>query len=187
MIQKYSIVFMPSKVIIAEIKALKLQLAETIGWFNSKNYLAHITICEFEVDDNQSARMATEIINACKYLQSKALVFDHFDCFEKNGAYFIAPNSESEDFLKKAMQTINKKISFKGKKTSSVPHLTIARKLSIENQAVANKLFQEINLSFLCKSVFLCRFDTEKKQYEVLSEFPFTDQFRFENAQQTLF
>lgn len=145
---------MPPEAIIQEIKVMKLQFAEAIGWFHSKNSLVHSTICEFEIDGNESAQIAVQITQACTYLKSQVVIFDHFDYFEKNGAYFIAPNTESEEFLKTAMKIINKKITPKGKVTSSLPHLTIARRLSTENQAIAKKLFQEIDLSFLCKSVF---------------------------------
>ena len=45
---KYSVVFNPSETVIETVKELKEQLSTKIGWFPSKNSLAHITICEFD-------------------------------------------------------------------------------------------------------------------------------------------
>lgn len=50
---KYSIAFIPDSKTSEEVKKLKLQLADEIGWYNSKNSLAHITICEFTSTDKE--------------------------------------------------------------------------------------------------------------------------------------
>ncbi len=49
---KYSVVFMPDLQTIETVKQLKLLLADKIGWFNSKNSLAHFTIFEFLEENN---------------------------------------------------------------------------------------------------------------------------------------
>lgn len=48
----YSLAFMPNAAIIEKVKLMKLDLANKIGWFHSKNALAHITITEFTIDDS---------------------------------------------------------------------------------------------------------------------------------------
>lgn len=47
---KYSVVFHPSETVIEAVE-LKTELSAKIGWFPSKNSLAHVTICEFEYED----------------------------------------------------------------------------------------------------------------------------------------
>lgn len=46
--RKYSVAIQPSETIIQLVKAMKEKLFKKIDWFYSKNYIAHITICEFE-------------------------------------------------------------------------------------------------------------------------------------------
>ena len=59
---KYSVVFHPSETVIEAVKEFKEQLSTKIGWFPSKNSLAHVTICEFEYDlatyENIKSRIA---------------------------------------------------------------------------------------------------------------------------------
>lgn len=47
----YSIVFQPNHEIVMQLKQYKNMLADRIGWFHSKNSLAHITIAEFNASD----------------------------------------------------------------------------------------------------------------------------------------
>jgi hypothetical protein len=46
--KQYAIAFHPYEEIIEKVKEIKMDLATKIGWYNSKNALAHITICEFK-------------------------------------------------------------------------------------------------------------------------------------------
>ena len=49
----YSIVFQPNQEIVMQLKQYKNLLAHRIGWFHSKNSLAHITIAEFNASSEQ--------------------------------------------------------------------------------------------------------------------------------------
>lgn len=58
---KYSVVFMPDLQTIEAVKQLKLLLADKIGWFNSKNSLAHFTIFEFLEEENQEDKFCLQL------------------------------------------------------------------------------------------------------------------------------
>ncbi|WP_431242086.1 hypothetical protein ACQ9BO_19415 [Flavobacterium sp. P21] len=49
----YSVVIHPSDNGIDSVKVMKDYLKSKIGWFNSCNSVAHITICEFKIDESQ--------------------------------------------------------------------------------------------------------------------------------------
>lgn len=187
MISKYSVVFIPPSNIVSEIKNMKLKLADQIGWFNSKNSAAHITICEFQASEKELTKVVHDLELTCKYLQSKEVALDHFDSYESSGAFFIAPNAPSNAYFSELMKAINQNIKIKGKYSSSSPHLSIARKLDPEKTMVAHQLFREVLLVFNCESVYLRRFDPNKKQYEVLSAFQFKNEIKPESGQQLLF
>lgn len=187
MFQKYSIVFMPTESVLLEIKKMKLDLAEKIGWFNSKNALAHITICEFQATEVDFMKILLDIEEICKYLHPSRIKLNHFDSFVSNGAFYISPDEDGKETLLQLMKSINQDLNIKAKKVSATPHMSIARKLSPEKLEIAERLFNTINIEFNCKSVFVRHFDSEKKQYDVTNEIVFKSETRPKSGQQTLF
>ncbi|HTG66540.1 MAG TPA: hypothetical protein VL859_09210, partial [Flavobacterium sp.] len=65
---RYSLVISPSEEIIALVKTMKEELAKEIGWFHSKNSLAHITINEFMATENEIEIIKKQLNTICESL-----------------------------------------------------------------------------------------------------------------------
>ncbi|MGH2664732.1 2'-5' RNA ligase family protein [Flavobacterium sp.] len=169
----YSIAIQPSEEIIASVKLMKEQLAAKIGWFNSKNSLAHITLNEFEASDADLLRIKKQLTQLCDSLHPTQVSFTSYGNYPNNGAFFLAPDEESKKDLKVIMKHINDGLKAPSKFKSSDPHMSIARRLSPEKLAVADGFFPPADFSFLCDSVVLREFNPERKQFEVTEAFTF--------------
>ena len=70
MLNRCSVVIHPSQKIIKEVKTMKELLAAKIGWYNSKNSIAHITVNEFEAPASELEKIKKEL---SPYINSKNL------------------------------------------------------------------------------------------------------------------
>lgn len=183
---KYSIAFIPDSKTSEEVKKLKLQLADEIGWYNSKNSLAHITICEFISTDKEIEIIKKKIARITKTFTPFQVLLNGFDSYP-NGAFYISPSENSKKGLKKIMKSLTSSLIEKKMYKSNEPHLSIARKLSLEKLAIAHKLFQETELSFQCDKIFLRKFNPNIKQFEIINSFDFNSEPCSEGIQGTLF
>ncbi|MGQ7944691.1 2'-5' RNA ligase family protein [Flavobacterium sp. WC2509] len=165
---------------------MKDQLANEVGWYNSRNSVGHITICEFTATDEIIEIIKKQISQLCNSLSPINVNVNTFGSFP-NGAFFIAPDSDSKKDLKHIMKHFNKSLRLHNMKKSDNPHLSIARRLSPENLEKANQFFNAINLDFICDSVVLRQFDENVKQFFVIDTFPFTDNPKPQLIQGTLF
>ena len=175
MLHRYSIAIHPSQELIAIIKNMKEQLATEVGWFNSKNSVAHVTICEFEASERDLERIKKQIERICDTITPVPVKLDDFGTFP-NGAFFIAPDSDSKIALQPIMKLFHNALLVKTFHHSDVPHISIARKLSPGNLIKASQLFTSINESFLCDGIVLRMLDMELKQFRVIDEFEFKGQ-----------
>jgi 2'-5' RNA ligase len=169
MLQKYSIVFQPTEPIIEKVKALKQELSNSIGWYHSKNALAHITICELTLDDSKISSLTTELTKICEYINPVTTHLNSFSSFP-NGAFFIKQDEVSSKLYTSIMKTIHSSLAFKLSHKSTNPHLSIARKLTPENVSVAYKLFPTIDLKFICDTIAIRELDNDKGQYQLAKE-----------------
>lgn len=169
----YSVAIHPSGEIIALVKSMKEQLAAAIGWFNSKNSIAHITINEFEADENVLAIVKKQLTAICDVLEPAAVHFEGFGTYPANGAFFISPDEASKMALKAIMKRINDSLRVSAKFKSNDPHLSIARRLTPEKIETAHQLFTTLEMNFVCDSVVIRKFNPEKKQFEVTDTFLF--------------
>lgn len=169
----YSIAIHPTEDLIASIKLMKEELAAKIGWFNSKNSIAHITINEFEAEEANIERITKELTQLCDALEPTEVRLDSFGSYPNNGAFFIAPDEVSKKNLKVIMKYINDGFRVTPKFKSSDPHLSIARRLTPEKIEIANRLFTTIAMHFVCNNVVIRKFNTERKQFEVVGTFSF--------------
>jgi 2'-5' RNA ligase len=185
--KRYSLVISPSEEIITLVKTMKEQLAKEIGWFHSKNSLAHITINEFMATDSEIGIIKKELLTICDSLKPISVRLNAFDTYP-NGAFFIAPDSLSKTELKHILKHVNQTFRFKTLLKNNDPHLSIGRKLSPENIAKAYQLFSNlIELNFVCDSVTLRCFNPVIKQFEIIDSFPFNDNPIATYEQGTLF
>lgn len=175
MLHRYSIAIHPSEEIIASIKNMKEQLAATVGWFHSKNSIAHITICEFEASENDLERVKKQLERTCDSIFPVSVQLNSFGSFP-NGAFYIAPDSESRTNLQPIMKSFHNALVVKTFHHSEEPHLSIARKLAPENLNKASQLFTSIDESFLCDGIVLRMLDMELKQFRVIDSFKFNGQ-----------
>nr|WP_315154649.1 2'-5' RNA ligase family protein [uncultured Flavobacterium sp.] len=182
----YSLVIHPPEDILLLVKSMKEQLAAEVGWYNSKNSVGHITICEFKATETAIESIKKQIIKLCDSLVPVSVLLNEFGSFP-NGAFFIAPDNNSTKDLKHIMKLFNKSIQIQDMKKSDNPHLSIARRLSPENLIKANQLFTEIDLHFTCNSVVLRQFDEDIKQFFVIDTFPFNNNPQPQLIQGTLF
>ena len=183
---KYSVVFHPSEIVIEAVKELKEQLSAKIGWFPSKNSLAHITICEFDCELTTYENIKSRIINYCRYQNSFEVTFNAFENYT-NGAFFIAPNTESKIKMAEIMKEIPRQIQFPVNHKSSEPHISIGRQLTEAQLKIAYSSFNSVDLDFICDGITIRIFNTDRKQYDVLETIPFLSEMEPEKEQLTLF
>ncbi|WP_264563780.1 2'-5' RNA ligase family protein [Flavobacterium sp. N3904] len=182
----YSLVIQPPEPILASIMSMKEQLAAEVGWFNSKNSVGHITICEFKATGTSIEVIKNQISKLCDALSPIVVYLNEFSTFS-NGAFVINPDSNSKKRVKEIMKLFHKSLLIPSMKKSDNPHLSIARKLSPQNLIKANHLFTTINLNFVCDNVVLRLFDEDKKQFFVTDTFEFKSNKQSEAIQGELF
>lgn len=184
---RYSLVISPPENIIALVKTMKESLAKEIGWYNSKNSLAHITINEFMATENEIESIKQQLFHICDSLAPKSVSLNSFDTFP-NGAFFIAADEDSKKELQKIMKHVNQSFRTKTIFKNNEPHLSIARRLNPEKIAAAYRLFsEEIQLNFVCDSIALRLFNPNIKQFEIIDRFEFNSNSKPTFEQGTLF
>ena len=183
---KYSIVFHPSETVIKAVNELKEQLSSKIGWFPSKNSIAHITICEFDYELATYENIKSRITTFCRYQNPFEVRFNAFGNYT-NGAFFIAPNSESKNKMAEIMKEIPKQIKFPVSHKSTEPHISIGRQLTESQLKIAYSLFDSVDLNFICEGITIRIFNPDRKQYDVLETIPFLSEMETEKKQLTLF
>lgn len=183
----YSLVIAPSKVGIEYVAKLKDDLNTAIGWYNSRNSKAHITIIEFTADEDELEEIIKHIIEITSFEKPIHLSFEGVNNYP-NGAVFLKPDELTKIPLADLMVRIQKALNIKNSYKSKDPHISIGRKLSEENVKTALDMFAKVKVDFDCSNLILRKFNTSEKQYDYFSEdFPFLGLPPKPNAQQSLF
>lgn len=182
----YSVVFY-SKSIVEPVKKLKDFLRSKIEWYNSCNSEAHITICEFKIDESQLDSIKQKLSRISDTFTPFKVSLDHFDSFPNSGAFFIGVTTDSKNNLVPIMKKIHETLKSLNLKKSDNPHLSIGRRLTPENLKIASELFTEIDLQFECNEIVLREFDPKIKQFFVIDAFPFGSNPQPESVQGSLF
>lgn len=171
----YSIALSPSEAIISEVTEMKEKLNTKIGWFNSKNSGAHITINQFLASEAELETVKTELMAICDTLQPIEVTFNEFGTYPSNGAFFIAPDAASTASLKILMKQIHESLQVDTEFKNNEPHMSIARRLTPEKLEIAKGLFPSVNLKYWCDSVVIRKFNDAKKQFDIVVEFKFKE------------
>ncbi|KGO87906.1 hypothetical protein Q764_12210 [Flavobacterium suncheonense GH29-5 = DSM 17707] len=158
----------------ATVKNMKEDLNKEVGWFNSKNSLAHITINEFKTSELQLENIKKQLTYICNGFEPIKVHLNHFGSYD-NGAFYIAPDACSKMGLKAIMKHLNNSLCIADKKTSSDPHMSVARRLSPEALGKAKELFDEVDLNFTCDHVVIRQFNPNIKQFEIIDRIPFNN------------
>ena len=191
MVKRYSIAIYPSKYVIDFVKSMKdlLKSKAEDNWYSSCNSTAHITICEFEIDESEIEKIKQKLYEICDSFTPFQVYFDHFGFYENSNAFYIATTKNSkidlEPIMKKTQDYCKTLKSLKFKKSND-PHMSIGRKLSPENLKIASELFTTINIDFLCDSIVLRELEPHK-QFFVIETFPFGSNPKPELIQGSLF
>ena len=184
--KKYSLVFY-SKTLVEPVKKLKDFLKSKINWYNSCNSEAHITICEFTIDESQLDSIKQKLFQISDTFTPFQVSLNHFDSYPNSGAFFIAPNEDAVKNLKPIMHKIHQVLKSLKLKKSEDPHMSIGRRLTPEHLKIASELFTTIDLNFLCGEIVLREFDPIAKQFFVIDAFPFGSNPEPELIQGSLF
>lgn len=185
--QQYSIVILPPQEGIDYVTDLKNQLNAKIGWYNSRNAKAHVTICEFTADIDELPRIIDTLKEIASYENPRHLVFDGVSSYA-NGAVFLKPNEETKAPLTALMGRIQKNLGVTNLYKSKSPHMSIGRKMSEENVETALTMFADAKLDFNCSNIVLRKFNPAIRQYDVFREdFDFLGVEPQPIAQQSLF
>ena len=184
--KKYSVAIYPSQDVIDAVKTMKNYLKSKIDWYNSCNSVAHITICEFTIDESQIDKYKQKLFKVCDTFESFPVYLNHFDSYEA-GAFYIAPNEDSKTNLKPIMKKTQDALQLSSVKKSNDPHISIGRRLTPENLKIASQLFTTIDIDFLCTEIVLREFDPVIKQFFVIETFPFGSNPQPELIQGSLF
>ncbi|TKC10295.1 2'-5' RNA ligase family protein [Pedobacter polaris] len=184
---KYSIAIMPLQNGIEFVAKLKNDLYSEIGWYNSRNSDAHITISEFVTHEDEVNRIINHLKEVVSYENPIHLNFDGVNSYA-NGAVFLAPDEQTKITLTSLMKRIQKNLDIKNSYNSKDPHMSIGRKLSEQNVKIALQMFADVKLDFDCANLVLRKFNPNKRQYEIFSEdFKFLGVEPKPNPQQSLF
>lgn len=184
--KKYSVAIYPSQDVIDAVRTIKNYLKSKIDWYNSCNSVAHITICEFTITESEVSKIKQKLFKICDTFSPFQVDLDHFSAYE-NGAFFIAPTTDSSMQLKPIMKKTQEALKISNLKKSSAPHISIGRRLNPENLKIASELFTTININFLCDSIVLRELDPDKKQFFVIDTFTFNSNTQEELVQGSLF
>lgn len=183
---KYSLCFQPDATLIEQVKVMKLQLGEVIGWYNSKNSLAHLTIAEFQASEKDIERMHQQILRCCAGFTPVETHLSSFGTYP-NGTFFLEVDAIAKPQLKAYAQKLFQTLQLKNAYKCTDPHLSIGRKLDETKIQQAHALFEQPNLSFCCDLIVLRRLNMERRQFDIISHYPFLSQPTAEETQLTLF
>lgn len=186
MINRYSLCFQPDDATIEIVRQMKLQLADHIGWYNSKNSLAHMTISKFQTDSMGVNKIAQLVRQQCSTFKPTQVLFNDYGQYP-NGAFFLAVDKEDQVTLKEYAKKVMSKVSLPDVYKSNEPHMSIARKLEPIKLQQALVFFEKPAISFMCDKVALRQFNPERRQYDIIDIFPFLGMPSNEAEQLSLF
>ncbi|WP_029276425.1 hypothetical protein [Pedobacter borealis] len=169
----YSIVVYPHREAINDVKVLKDMLWSKVGWYNSRDSEAHVTIALFEANKCEFDFYISYIKDFCYAEKPNFVMFDHLIASEKNGAVVVLPNKSSKPYLNNLFKRFRPGLRYKKVMNGTDAHISIGRKLHPEDIEIAQDLFEEVSLNFLCEKIAIRKFNDEIGQYEVIYEFYF--------------
>lgn len=187
MLKKYSVVFY-SETVIGPVREMKDLLKSKVhkNWYNSCNSEAHITICEFTIDESQIDLVKQKLLKISNTLTPFQVVLNAFGFYETSNAFFISPNADSKATLQSIMKKTQDALKSIKINKSTEPHMSIGRKLTPENLKIASELFKTIHLEFECNQIVLRELEPFK-QYFIIDTFKFGSNPEPEFVQGSLF
>ncbi|MNK33535.1 hypothetical protein D3C87_520250 [compost metagenome] len=165
----YSIVIHPPDEVIEQVRELKVKLYKESGEsFSSRKSIAHITVQEFQATEDQLNKIILKLIKITREQEIFKAVFDKV-VYSQETALFI-PDNNCRDNFKKLLERI--RLEIKGG-IKSRAHISIGRKLSLEQLEISRKIFSDEVLEFHSNKIALRKFNDKIGQFEILRIFPF--------------
>ncbi|OJV54392.1 MAG: hypothetical protein BGO31_09495 [Bacteroidetes bacterium 43-16] len=171
----YSVVIHPPDEAIDAVARLKQRLEDKIGWYHSVHSLAHITFNVFRSRWSNIATWENYLASFSNSQLAMPVSFDRPQGFS-NGSFVLLANEQTDTELKEMMRSFNNNRPKGPVKKSQRPHLTIGRKLNVEQMNIAKALIQEASIEFLLDKLVLRRLNLDKGQYDIINTFPFKQQ-----------
>ncbi|MGN8056442.1 hypothetical protein ACTJKN_09215 [Pedobacter sp. 22163] len=171
---RYSIVVYPHREAINDVKVLKDILWYKVGWYNSRNSEAHITIIEFSADHYELGFYKKCIEKICSSQRPQEVTFDYLSLSKFSQAIVLLPNDPSKLYLNDLLKAFRKRLKSKNNINGSNAHISIGRKLSSAQIDQAENLYDNINIAFNCDTIAVRKLDEITKQFVVINEFKLT-------------
>ncbi|UKT65784.1 hypothetical protein [Pedobacter mucosus] len=148
--ERYSVVVYPQKEIIANVRAIKDILADKVGYYASRNSEAHITILEFYANHKEFISCKLYVRNFCYSQKSQNVLFDNLIISDGNGAVVLLPSANSKRYLRVLLKSFRDGLKSTDFVSGAGAHISIGRKLTPNQIKIANNIFDDISLDFVC-------------------------------------
>ena len=169
----YSVAISPPEAVISQVADMKQQLKNKIGFYQSCNSLAHITINGFIGNEATLQRWQRYLTDFTANCTPMTLCFNRTGYFG-NGAFFLAPDDESKVGLVGMMKRFHAGFPAAAFGKSTVPHISIGRQLNDDQLAVAKDLITNVDLSFVCDNLVIRKLNEDRGQYDIYKRFDFS-------------
>lgn len=170
-VPKYLLAILPPPNIEDLVHGWKKLLEKEIEWFGSVNSRAHITVDNFDSNNNDFETKLTRVRQFCNNVYPMEICLNHFDSFRPH-TFYIAPGRETKITLDNFIRNYHNSVT--GKISKVNVHMTIARRLNEKPDQMrldkAIELFKniDVDIRFMCDSLVLREFDG--KQYNIFIE-----------------
>lgn len=186
----YALAFMFPGETANHVARLKSLLRKKIDWYHSCNSEAHASIIGFEADWRDLTRIIRAVEDFCFYNSPFAGRLIGTATFPNAGTFYLTPDPESARRMQEYTKAIFRDL-FHKRLHKIEPHVSLARRLSKEDIAIAEALFTDlpIDIPMVCNGIFLRELDPLAGQYRVVHFFPFLGRTRYvaETGQLNLF
>lgn len=169
---QYSAAVMPPENIIQDIRLMKKKLQDAIGWYHSCHSDAHITFNVFRGGEPVIGKWMDYVKHFAALLGPMRLCFNKTGVFS-NGAFILLPDEVTDELLTGIMKSFRKGSPYHHFGKPTQPHISIGRRLTMENIEIAKQVIPACEIAFTCDNIALRKLNNEKRQYDVYKRFYF--------------
>jgi len=190
MIQKYSLAIQPNEPVLSMVTEMKQLLNHKIGHYGSVNSLAHISLFEFELEEEKRYPI---VLSYCKriiaglapfYITFKG--FGHFTNPTKKFTYYVKVEESVKEIVSYCKQ-IKKGSPYTLIDKYKTPHMSIGRKLTQEKLGIASALLTDFYATDFCETFVIRKFNNQRGQYDIEEVIPLLNDKQGSSTQLNLF
>ncbi len=173
----YSLAIIPPPSVALEVSRMKLELKAGIGKsYASVNAGGHISLDGFEAKEGDYPQVLAEYRRQVSGLSAFPVTFSGYGHFESYyPAFYVRLTDASADLVRSAYACIRNGFDKKLKRQymkkwadeSKAPHMTIGRRLTMEQIRLAYSIFPAFEAAFECREFAIRKFNPLRRQYEV--------------------